>query len=161
MRLAFLGTGSAFSVERCNGAVVVDGRLLLDAGAPLLPHMHRLGIDPAAIAAVFLTHFHGDHVLGLPPFMLYRAYQPSGPLTIVGPPGVEERVEGLLRLAWGAAWPDHARNVVDVANEIVRRGVVVAEEHADPVDADDAALRGAGADLVVAEVPNGFLIHVC
>jgi len=112
VRLAFLGTGSAFSVERCNGAVVVDGRLLLDAGAPLLPHMHRLGIDPAAIAAVFLTHFHGDHVLGLPPFMLYRAYQPSGPLTIVGPPGVEERVEGLLRLAWGAAWPDHARDLV-------------------------------------------------
>src|SRR2546421_2898387 len=42
--------------------------LLLDAGAPLLPHMHRLGIDPGAIEAVFLTHFHGDHVLGLPPF---------------------------------------------------------------------------------------------
>ena len=109
MRIAFLGTGSAFSVERCNGAAVVDDRLLLDAGAPLLPHMHRLGIDPCGIRAVFLTHFHGDHVLGLPPFMLYRVFQPcGGPLTVVGPPGVEERIEGLLRLAWGRAWSEHA-----------------------------------------------------
>jgi ribonuclease BN (tRNA processing enzyme) len=111
MRIAFLGTGSAFSRERYNGAVVVDGRLLLDAGAPLLPHMHRLGIDPGAIAALFLTHFHGDHVLGLPPFMLYRAFQPTGRLVVVGPPGVEQRVGGLLRLAWGDDWAQYAQNI--------------------------------------------------
>lgn len=105
MKIAFLGTGSAFSLERYNGAVVVDGRLLLDGGAPLLPHMHRLGIDPGAIQALFLTHFHGDHVLGLPTFFLYRAFAPSGPLAVVGPPGVEARMEELLRLAWGDEWP--------------------------------------------------------
>ena len=114
MRLAFLGTGSAFSPERYNGAVVVDGRLLLDAGAPLLPHMHRLDIDPGAIEAIFLTHFHGDHVLGLPPFMFYRGFRPTGPLTVVGPPGVEHRVEALLRLAWGNDWPEHARRHIDL-----------------------------------------------
>jgi ribonuclease Z len=106
MRLAFLGTGSAFSCERYNGALVVDGRLLLDAGAPLLPHMHRLGIEPGAIEALFLTHFHGDHLLGLPPFLFYRSVFRSGPLVIVGPPGVEERVEALCRLAWGDDWSD-------------------------------------------------------
>jgi ribonuclease BN (tRNA processing enzyme) len=111
VRLAFLGTGSAFSVERCNGAVVVDGRLLLDAGAPLLPHMHRLGIEPGAIRILFLTHFHGDHVLGLPPFLLHRAFLPAGPLTVVGPPGVEERVEALQRLAWGGAWAENAHSI--------------------------------------------------
>jgi ribonuclease Z len=111
MRLAFLGTGSAFSLERYNGAVVVDGRLLLDAGAPLLPHMHRLDIDPGAIEAIFLTHFHGDHILGLPPFMFYRGFRPGGPLTVVGPPGVGAKVEGLLRLAWGDDWPQHAREI--------------------------------------------------
>jgi ribonuclease BN (tRNA processing enzyme) len=111
VRLAFLGTGAAFSLERYNGAVVVDERLLLDAGAPLLPHMHRLGIDPGGIRVVFLTHFHGDHVLGLASFLLYRAYQPGGPLTIVGPPGVEERVEALLRLAWGPGWRDHTEGL--------------------------------------------------
>jgi ribonuclease BN (tRNA processing enzyme) len=106
MKIAFLGTGSAFSLERYNGAVVVDRRLLLDGGAPLLPHMHRLGIDPGAIEAVLLTHFHGDHVLGLPPFILYRAFVPSGPLPLVGPPGIEERLETLFQYAWAGEWPE-------------------------------------------------------
>jgi ribonuclease BN (tRNA processing enzyme) len=111
MKIAFLGTGSAFSLERYNGAVVVDGRLLLDGGAPLLPHMHRLGIDPGAIEALFLTHFHGDHVLGVPTFLLYRAFVPSRPLPVIGPPGVEERMERLLRLAWGDEWPQFRERV--------------------------------------------------
>jgi ribonuclease BN (tRNA processing enzyme) len=111
MKIAFLGTGSAFSLERYNGAVVVDDRLLLDAGAPLLPHMHRLGIDPAGIEALFLSHFHGDHVLGLPTFVLYRAFRPSGPLSVVGPPGVAPRLESLFHLAWGDEWPQYRERI--------------------------------------------------
>ncbi len=61
-------------MDRYNGAVVVDGRVLLDGGAPLLPHMHRLGVDPGDISVVFITHFHGDHTLGLPPFVLHRVW---------------------------------------------------------------------------------------
>jgi ribonuclease BN (tRNA processing enzyme) len=105
LELAFLGTGAAFSLERHNGAVVVDRRILLDGGAPLLPAMHRLGIDPGAIEVAFITHFHGDHVLGLPPFMLHRVFGgQAAPLTIVAPEGVEERLEALFRLCWGAEW---------------------------------------------------------
>jgi ribonuclease Z len=110
VKLAFLGTGSAFSVERYNGAVVVEDRLLLDGGAPLLPHMHRLGIDPGGIEAILLSHFHGDHILGLPSFVLHRAFRPSGlPLPILGPPGVEEVLEHLFEMAWGEAWAEHRR----------------------------------------------------
>lgn len=106
MQLAFLGTGAAFSLERYNGAVVVDGRFLLDGGAPLLPHMHRLGIDPGAIRVVFVTHVHGDHILGLPPFLAGRAFRPSGvPIVIVAPPGAEEVLERLFVVAWGESWP--------------------------------------------------------
>lgn len=108
MRLAFLGTGSAFSLERYNGAVVVDGRLLLDGGAPLLPHMHRLGIDPGAIEAIFLTHFHGDHVLGLPTYLLHRSFlTPERSLVLVSPPGTSERLEELFSLVWGHDWPGY------------------------------------------------------
>lgn len=106
MELAFLGTGAAFSQERYNGAFVVDRRLLMDAGAPLLPHLHRLGIDASGIDALLLTHFHGDHVLGLPPFLLHRAFRNPRPLTILGPPGVGERVDALQDLCWGEEWPE-------------------------------------------------------
>lgn len=104
MQLAFLGTGAAFALERYNGAVVVNGRLLLDGGAPLLPHMFRCGVDPGAIDACFLTHFHGDHTLGLPPFVLHRVFVDQRPITFVGPAGVEARMEALFEVSWGPDW---------------------------------------------------------
>jgi ribonuclease BN (tRNA processing enzyme) len=84
--------------------VVVDGRVLLDGGAPLLPHMHRLGVDPGNIEVVFLTHFHGDHTLGLPPFVLHRVFVDRRPLTFVGPPGIEDHLEQLWEVSWGPDW---------------------------------------------------------
>jgi len=55
---------------------------------------------------VLVTHYHGDHVLGLPPFMLHRAFVDPSPLVILGPGGVEARLEALFELAWGSEWPD-------------------------------------------------------
>ncbi len=80
----------------------MDGRLLLDGGAPLLPHLHRVGVDPGDIEVVFLTHFHGDHVLGLPPFVLHRVFIDPRPLTFVGPGGIGDHLEQLWELSWGA-----------------------------------------------------------
>jgi ribonuclease BN (tRNA processing enzyme) len=89
--------------------VVVDGRILLDGGAPLLPHMHRLGIDPGAVQLLFLSHFHGDHMLGLPPFALHHALDSETPLTVVGPAGVEDVLERLFVLSWGREWTTEFR----------------------------------------------------
>jgi ribonuclease BN (tRNA processing enzyme) len=83
---------------------VIDGRVLLDGGAPLLPHMHRLGVDPGNIEVVFLTHFHGDHTLGLPPFVLHRVFVDRRPLTFVGPSGTGEFLERLWEVSWGPDW---------------------------------------------------------
>jgi len=126
MELAFLGTGAAFSLERYNGAVCVDRRYLLDAGAPLLPHLGRLGIDPGGIEVIFLTHFHGDHLAGLIPYLCFRAFAAGGrPLTIVGPQGVEDRVDRLLDAAWGSAdWQEMRANFPLRYREAGARGEV-------------------------------------
>lgn len=83
---------------------MVDGRLLLDGGAPLLPHLHRVGVDAGDIEVVFLTHFHGDHTLGLPPFVLHRVFVDQRPLIFVGPDGIEARLEALWDVSWGPDW---------------------------------------------------------
>jgi ribonuclease BN (tRNA processing enzyme) len=83
---------------------VVDGRLLLDGGAPLLPHLHRVGVDAGDIDVVFLTHFHGDHTLGLPPFVLHRVFVDRRPLAFVGPPGTAAYLEKLWEVSWGPDW---------------------------------------------------------
>src|ERR1700704_5823904 len=113
MRLAFLGTGAAFSLDRYNGAVVVNGRLLLDGGAPLLPHMNRVGGDPGDSEAVFL----GDHTLGLPPFVLHRVFVDPRPHTFVGPAGIEERLEALWEISWGIDWKSVMRPRFNVKYE--------------------------------------------
>jgi ribonuclease BN (tRNA processing enzyme) len=66
--------------------------------------MHRLGLDPGAIEVVFITHFHGDHTLGLPPFVLHRVFVDRRPLTFVGPSGVEDYLERLWGVSWGPDW---------------------------------------------------------
>ena len=79
--------------------------MLLDGGAPLLPHMGRLGLEPRDVEVVFLTHFHGDHTLGLPTFVLHRIFiDKPKVLTFVGPEGIEERMAALLEISWGADW---------------------------------------------------------
>lgn len=83
---------------------MVDGRLLLDGGAPLLPHLHRVGVDAGDIDVVFLTHFHGDHTLGLPPFVLHRVFVDRRPLAFVGPPGTAAYLEKLWEVSWGPDW---------------------------------------------------------
>jgi ribonuclease BN (tRNA processing enzyme) len=70
----------------------------------VLQHLRLLGIDPGAIEVVFLTHFHGDHTIGLCSYVLHRAFIAPTPFTIVGPAGVEERLESLFRAAWGVDW---------------------------------------------------------
>jgi ribonuclease BN (tRNA processing enzyme) len=120
MRLAFLGTGAAFSPERYNGAVAVNGRILLDGGAPLLPHLHRCGVDPGAIDVVFLTHFHGDHTLGLPPFVLYRIFVAPRPITFIGPEGIEARMEALFEVSWGQDWQLAMRHRFNVKYEVAQ-----------------------------------------
>ena len=120
MRLAFLGTGAAFSLDRYNGAVVVNGRLLLDGGAPLLRHMKLCEVDPGAIDAVFLTHFHGDHTLGLPPFVLHRVFVDQRPITIVGPEGLEARMEALFEVSWGQDWQLAMRHRFNVTYHVAQ-----------------------------------------
>ena len=67
--------------------------------------MRRVGVEPADIEVVFLTHFHGDHTLGLPPFVLHRVFADRPRLlTIVGPEGLEDRLERLLEVSWGVDW---------------------------------------------------------
>jgi ribonuclease BN (tRNA processing enzyme) len=108
---------------------VVDGRYLLDGGAPLLPHMHRLGIDAGAIEVVFLTHFHGDHTLGLCGFVLHRAFIAKAPFTIVGPDGVEDRLESLFQAAWGVDWEAMRGNLNLTYREAGERGSVAGVDY--------------------------------
>jgi ribonuclease BN (tRNA processing enzyme) len=96
MELTFLGSGNAFASQgRYWSSFLVDKRYQFDAPPTLLPHLKQIGADLPELEAVFLTHHHADHFIGLPFLLLEYVYMTkrSKDLFIVGPPGVEEWME--------------------------------------------------------------------
>jgi ribonuclease BN (tRNA processing enzyme) len=103
MRVNFLGSGDAFNARgRCHAGYLLttsSTTLLLDCGPTILLAMKRDGLTPDGIDAVVLSHLHGDHFAGLPFLFLHYVYDSprERPLTVVGPPGTEARVQDLYR----------------------------------------------------------------
>lgn len=75
-------------------------KLLIDCGEGTQVSMKILGSGFKAIDAICFTHYHADHVAGLPGLLLTIAN--SGrvePLTLIGPSGLENVVKGMTVIA--------------------------------------------------------------
>ncbi|HEY3732590.1 MAG TPA: MBL fold metallo-hydrolase, partial [Streptosporangiaceae bacterium] len=67
--------------------------MLLDCGATSLTALRSLGLDPGEIAAVFVSHLHGDHFGGLPFLILDGQFtHRTRSLAVAGPPGIVRRL---------------------------------------------------------------------
>jgi ribonuclease BN (tRNA processing enzyme) len=97
--VTFAGSGDAFgSGGRYQACIHVrgpgSGPVLLDCGATSLSALKSLGLDPGEIAAVFISHLHGDHFGGLPFLILDGQFsRRTRPLAIAGPPGTGRRLD--------------------------------------------------------------------
>nr|WP_254268127.1 ribonuclease Z [Halorussus aquaticus] len=103
MRVTFLGTGGAVpTTERNPSSVLVnrDGdRLLFDAGEGTQRQMMRFGTG-FTISDIFVTHLHGDHVLGLPGLIQTLDFNDRDEaLSIYAPAGTEEDIDALVHAA--------------------------------------------------------------
>ena len=79
LKLIMLGTGGAFTRfehNYHNNALVEteEGWVLIDCGATAVQSMHEIGIKPWDVAAVLVTHVHGDHVNGIEQLAYERFY---------------------------------------------------------------------------------------
>lgn len=106
-RIRFVGTGEAFDEGRVNCSVLFEGTktLLLDCGPTVPWALWRTHPAADALDALYLSHFHGDHVFGVP-FLLMRWHTDgrTAPFTILGQRGTAEHVEALTRLAYRSVW---------------------------------------------------------
>jgi len=105
VRLTVLGSGSAFSTCGCTAGYLVDGRVLVDCGAPVMSMLRRAGTSLNDLTLILVTHFHADHTFSLPTVLGARAYaeEPAaGSLVIAGPVGTREYVDRLLGDGYGS-----------------------------------------------------------
>ena len=101
--VTLLGTGDPVPrVDRFGPAILVeagDHQLLFDAGRGVTQRLVQLDHSLSDIDAVFITHFHSDHLSGLPDLWLTGWLPPpfgrrSQPMRVIGPEGLSEILAG-------------------------------------------------------------------
>lgn len=105
LRVTFLGTAGALpTTERNPSAILINrtGELILfDCGEGTQQQMMRAKTGMMSLTSIFLTHFHADHVLGIPGLLQTMSFQGRDqPLEIYGPKWTAEFAELLTRLGF-------------------------------------------------------------
>lgn len=109
-RVTLLGTGTPVpSPDRAGYSTLVEAggqKLVFDFGRDVAVRLWQLHIPLGSIDAHFLTHFHSDHLVGLPDLWLTGWLRPpygqrNHPMALFGPPGTYALADG-LRQAFAA-----------------------------------------------------------
>lgn len=103
-KVTLLGTGAPKpTFDRFGPATLVEvggQELLFDVGRGAAIRLYQIGIPLSALDAVFLTHFHHDHLVGLPDVWMTGWLPPpfgrrSSPFEVWGPTGTAELLKNL------------------------------------------------------------------
>lgn len=98
---------------RCNGSV-----LLLDCGEGTQAAARRAGVSLYRIDAIGLTHYHGDHIFGLPGLLqTMGSLGRTAPVWVLGPEGLRDYLEPVLFLCGGLPFPVYGREVCAEAEQ--------------------------------------------
>lgn len=100
LHMAVCGAGGPMPAPNASGpcVMVIAGKrvFVVDVGTDSPRNINRMGYQIGDVEAVFLTHFHSDHLDGLGELATLRwaAGDNNKPLPVHGPQGVEKVVDG-------------------------------------------------------------------
>ncbi len=103
LHIGLCGSGSPFPDDRRAGpcTLVLAGKRLFvfDAGSGSARNIGKMGFTHGHIEAIFLTHFHSDHIDGLGELLLQRWVSTGNtkPVTVYGGAGVESVLGGIMQ----------------------------------------------------------------
>jgi len=126
----FLGTGGSWPTVKRNVSAIAVKRggeiLLFDCGEGTQRQIQRSGLSYMQIKSIFISHFHGDHFLGLPGLIqTMQLNDRKEPLTIYGPRGISRIVEIVKNLGYFRPSYEIVGKDVDEGDEIRFNGYSV------------------------------------
>lgn len=99
------GRGLTAAVLRCGGRCI-----LFDCGEGVQTALQQYGVNPMRIDLICLSHYHGDHIFGLPGLLqMMGLLGRKDPLVITGPAGLHEAMAPILTLAEAGSQPYEIR----------------------------------------------------
>ncbi|TLZ88345.1 MAG: ribonuclease Z [Methanobacteriota archaeon] len=105
MQIVFLGTSGSWPTPKRNVSAVAVKRgpevILFDCGEGTQRQFMLSTLSFMQVSRVFVSHFHGDHFLGLPGMVQSMSMNGrEAPLEVYGPRGIERLVGELLSLGY-------------------------------------------------------------
>ena len=101
INITFLGTGSAIPTARRNHPATLlkykAENILVDCGEGTQRQFRKAHLNPCKITKILISHWHGDHVLGLPGLLQtlnLNGY--NGELIIYGPKGSKGKFQEMV-----------------------------------------------------------------
>jgi ribonuclease Z len=100
LHVGICGAGSpmtdAHRAGPCTAVIAGSRMFVFDAGGGAAARLLRMELNPAQIEAIFLTHYHSDHIDGLGELLMQRwvGAAATQPPRVFGPTGLESVVNG-------------------------------------------------------------------
>jgi ribonuclease Z len=119
MEIVFLGTTAAVPTStRGHVAIALKYHneiILWDCGEGTQRQLIRSKTNYMKIKKIFITHFHGDHFLGLPGLIQTMSFADrTEPLHVYGPKGIDGIMKGILNLGeYAVGFEIHAHEMSD------------------------------------------------
>jgi ribonuclease Z len=101
INLTFLGTSGAIPTKKRNHTSILlvseKENILIDCGEGTQRQFKFAKFSPQKITRLLITHWHGDHVLGIPGLLQTLSFNNySKTLRIYGPKGIKKRIQNML-----------------------------------------------------------------
>lgn len=149
IKLTFLGTGDAVPTAKRNHTSILlnygEENILIDCGEGTQRQLRKAKLNPCKINRILITHWHGDHVLGIPGLLQTLALTGYNKvLNIYGPKGTKDYMKKMM-IAFRFEGQKYKINVEEVSGKFFENSYFYIEaesmKHGIPTNAYNFVLK--------------------
>ena len=154
MRIDVVGTGDVYS-DRLSPCMIINKEMMFDMPNGSIKKLHKMQIDVNNINKVLISHFHADHSMDIPFFLLeknlYVNSQNNEETIFVGPKGLNKHIDSLLNVAYSTIdWNSIQKNI--------KYKIIELDDKFNNIELDKYNIRSLPVEHSQSELCLGYLI---